>query len=111
MVKDSIPAHPGACRKWNTSTKQVKARGCHTFVSLSGENPEWFGCMNMHSVFVRGTQQMVGMFGICCALYLDVVMGKSSAKQKLSECTTRHLGEWQLSITLHPRARGQALTE
>ena len=67
--------------------------------------------MNMHSVFVSSTQQMAGMFGICRALYLDVVMGESSARQKLSERTTHHLGEWQLSITLRPRARGQALTE
>ena len=68
MVKDSIPAHSGACRKWNTSTKQVKARGCRTFVSLSGENPEWFVCMNMHSVCQRRSADGGYVWDLLCTI-------------------------------------------
>lgn len=61
--------YPGACRKWNTSTKQVKARGCHTSVGLLDENPEWLWFMNMQHVcvlaLVSGAQQMAGVFGTC----------------------------------------------
>lgn len=115
VVKDSISAHPEACRKWNTSTKQVKARRCHAFVSLLDENPKQFLPMNMHHVYVlaiiRGAQQMAGMFWDLLHTVPEYCDGGSRAGQKLSECITHRLGEWQFSITLGPRAKGQDLIE
>lgn len=98
VVKDSIPAYPGVCRKWNTSTKQVKARRRHAFVSLLDENLKQFLPMNMHHVYVlaliSSAQQMAQCVVICYTLYLNIVMGGSRAEQKLSECITHCLGEW-----------------
>lgn len=66
MVKDSTSAHPEVCREWNVSTKQVKSRGCHAFVSLLDENQKQFLPMNMHCVYIlaiiSNAQQMAGMF-------------------------------------------------
>lgn len=66
VVKDSIPAHPGACGKWNTSTKQAKARGV-TLLSVCWTEPGAVWSMNMHRVYglaLSGTaQRMVGMLG------------------------------------------------
>lgn len=78
VVKDSIPAYPGVCRKWNTSTKQVKARGCHAFVSLLDENLKQFLPMNMHHVYVfaliSSAQQMAGWYVLRSATHYTWIL-------------------------------------